>query len=263
MEPSSQKAPDSAQPSVSFADLLSHKPFIHGGRTITWHIHPVLAKFLDDYVEPRHVTLETGSGFSTLVILRKGVARHIAVAPEPDEFAVIREYSDQNGISTATLEAVAMNSQDYLPIANLPPLDLVLIDGDHAFPSPFIDWYYTADRLSVGGLMIVDDIQLITGRLLADFLDADPKWDRVLHQPSRFGVYRKLRHPIHEGRWFEQPYVADSNPVLQVTIVRASADLPGASRPIYLALLSIYARLPATVQALYRSLRRLYRLTRS
>ena len=22
--------------------------------------------------------------------------------------------------------------------------DLVLIDGDHAFPMPFIDWYYTA-----------------------------------------------------------------------------------------------------------------------
>ena len=186
-----------------------------------------------------------------------------AVAPEPDEFVVIREYSEQNGISTATLEAVAMNSQEYLPIAHLPLLDVVLIDGDHAFPSPFIDWYYTADRLAVGGLMIVDDIQLITGRLLADFMDADPKWDRVLYEPSRFGVYRKVRHPIHEGRWFEQPYVADSNPVRQVTVVRAVADLPEASSPVHPVLLSIYAHLPSTVQALYRSLRRLYRLTRS
>ena len=221
----------------------------------------MLAKFLDDYVEPAHVTLETGSGFSTLVILRKGVARHIAVAPEPDEFAVIREYSAENGISTETLEAVAMNSQQYLPAADVPRLDLVLIDGDHAFPSPFIDWYYTADRLAVGGLMIVDDIQLVTGRLLADFMDADPKWDRVLYEPSRFAVFRKVQHPIHEGRWFEQPYVADSNPVQQVTVLRAVPDLPEPS-PGHPVLISIYAHLPSSVQAVYRSLRRLYRRIR-
>ena len=248
---------------IAFADLVSQKLLIHNARSITWHIHSVLARFLDDYVEPAHVTLETGSGLSTLVILRKGVARHIAVAPAADEFVVIREYSEQNGISTAALEAVTANSQEYLPIADLPPLDLVLIDGDHAFPSPFIDWYYTADRLAIGGLMIVDDIQLVTGRLLADFMDADPKWDRVLYEPSRFAVYRKIGHPIHDGLWLKQPYVADSNPVHEVTIVRATADLPGTGRPVYVALRSIYARLPSTMQALYRRVRRLYRLTRS
>jgi predicted O-methyltransferase YrrM len=258
MVPSSQNATD--RPRVSFTDLLTHKPFIHGGRSITWHIHPALATFLDDYVQPAHVTLETGSGFRTLVILRKGVARHIAIAPEPDEFAVIREYSAENGVSTEILEAVAMNSQQYLPVAELPLFDLVLIDGDHAFPSPFIDWYYTADRLAIGGLMIVDDIQLITGRLLTDFMDADPKWDRVLYEPSR-GAYRKVRHPIHEGHWPKQPYVADSNPVQDVTIVRAVSDLPEASR-VHPVLLNIYARLPSPVQGSYRTLRHLYRLIR-
>ena len=248
---------------MSFADLLSQELFIHNARSITWHIHPVLAKFLDEYVEPAHVTLETGSGLSTLVILRKGVARHIAIAPAPDEFVVIREYSERNGISTAALEAVTANSQEYLPIAEVPALDLVLIDGDHAFPSPFIDWYYTADRLAIGGVMIVDDIQLVTGRLLADFMDADPKWDRLLYESSRFAVYRKIGHPIHDGLWFKQPYVADSHPVDHVTIVRATADLPGASSPVHLALRSVYARLPSSMQAWYRKVRRLYRLIRS
>jgi hypothetical protein len=39
-------------------------------------------------------------------------------------------------------------------------LDLVLIDGDHAFPASFIDWYYTAEQVKLGGYVIVDDTNL-------------------------------------------------------------------------------------------------------
>ena len=191
----------------SLNELLTRTPRVHAGRSITWGIHHALARFLDDHVRPDFVTLETGSGLSTLVILRKGIARHIAVAPAPDEFDAIREFCGSNGISTAHLETVAARSEDYLPRAPLPMLNLVLVDGDHAFPLPFIDWYYTADHLAVGGVMVIDDIQLVTGRLLADFMDADPKWERVLYEPLRFAAFRKLSHPIHSGTWTDQPYV--------------------------------------------------------
>ena len=53
---------------------------------------------------------------------------------------------------------------------------LVLIDGSHSFPSPFIDWYYTAFRLRVGGFLVVDDTQLWTGHVLKRFLEAEPDW---------------------------------------------------------------------------------------
>jgi hypothetical protein len=244
-----------AKEGISFGDLLSRLPKVHASRSITWAIHPALARFLDDHLRSQHVTLETGSGLSTLVILRRGVARHIAVAPDPDEFVVLREFCGQNGISAAPLEAVARKSEEYLPIAPLPALDLVLVDGHHAFPSPFVDWYYTADRLVVGGLMIVDDIQLITGRLLADFMDADPKWERVLYDRSRFGIYRKLQHPIHAGDWMDQPYLAASNPVKDVTITRFEPEPPHEPGHIERALLTVYARLPARAQKLYRTLR--------
>jgi hypothetical protein len=231
-------------------ELLARAPRVHGGRSFTYSIHPVLARFVDDFVKPGFVTLETGSGLSTLVILRKGVARHIAVAPEADEFAVIREFCSANGMSTTPFEGVVARSERYLPTAPLPVLNLVLVDGDHAFPLPFIDWYYTADHLAVGGVMIVDDIQLVTGRLLADFMDADPKWERVLYEPSRFAAFRKLSHPIHSGNWPDQPYVALSNPVDSITITR---QVEYSAPPRGLG--AIYSRLPAGVQGWYRRLR--------
>jgi predicted O-methyltransferase YrrM len=246
---------------LSFDDLLSCETHIHNRRSCTYRIDARLARFLEESVSPERVTLETGSGLSTLVILRKGVARHVAIAPHPDEFAVIREFSEEHGIPTGPLESIAMNSQDYLPGASLPPLDLVLIDGDHAFPSPFVDWYYTADRLVVGGFMVVDDIQLVTGRLLADFMDADPKWERVLYEVTRFAVYRKLKHPIHDARWWEQPYVVAGSPVKQIAVVR---DEPApCGRPRWQrVLVRVYGRLPGWTQAVYRRARALWRRVR-
>jgi hypothetical protein len=36
---------------------------------------------------------------------------------------------------------------DCLPHATWPPRDIILNDGAHAFPYPFIDWYFTAGAL--------------------------------------------------------------------------------------------------------------------
>jgi hypothetical protein len=72
-------------------------------------------------------------------------------------------------------------------------LDLVLIDGCHGFPGPFIDWYYAASGLKAGGV-------------LCEFLRAEPDW-RVEHDfVSRTAVFRKLRDGDVMREWTEQPY---------------------------------------------------------
>ena len=40
------------------------------------------------------------------------------------------------------------------------PLDFVLIDGGHGFPTPMLDWFYGAGRLRRGGVAVFDDVQL-------------------------------------------------------------------------------------------------------
>jgi predicted O-methyltransferase YrrM len=237
---------------VSLEELLHHPPHVHDKRTRTWGIHPDLATFLNEVVTRGQSTLETGSGLSTLVILRKQVASHIAIAPVADEFEVLRSFCRENGIDAGPLRSVDQPSQRYLPGAQLPELDVVLIDGDHSFPAPFIDWYYTADRLKVGGLMIVDDTDIATGLILIDFMRADAKWSEVWrHRSGRFAVYRKVAHPINEFAWWSQKYLTSTYPTRKVKLSKRLSP----QRMIDPAVLAgvVYSRLPQPLRAALRS----------
>ena len=75
--------------------------------------------------------------------------------------------------------------------------------------------------------MVVDDLQLVTPRILADFMRADQRWAEV-RRDHRFAVYRKLVHPLRDERdWLAQAWVTGSNPVAAVRVIRAR---PPASR---------------------------------
>ena len=205
--------------------LLRDRPKFHGGRTVDMGIHPDLVTFLDGTLRPEHVTLETGCGLSTLVILGAGVSRHIAICPVADEFNAIREQAAAKGIGTGALEAAIQKSEAYLPTVTLPSLDLVLIDGDHAFPIPFLDWHYTADRLKVGGFMVVDDTNIAPCLLLADFMSAGPNWRDVI-RCDRFSVHQKIAHPISGNHWPTQLYLWNSYPAAAITIKKGKPPVP-------------------------------------
>ena len=88
-----------------------------------------------------------------------------------------------------------------------PDAGCVLIDGVHAFPVPFIDWYYTANRLAVGGAMIVDDTHLRPCAMLRDFLASEvARWER-LADFDRTTIFRRITaEPVAEGvSWTDQP----------------------------------------------------------
>jgi hypothetical protein len=86
-------------------------------------------------------------------------------------------------------------------------LDIVIIDGDHSFPIPFIDWYYTADRIKKDGYVVVDDTQIITCRILSDFLSKEKgRWE-LAHEFANTSVFRKVteKSVLGEIYWLK-PY---------------------------------------------------------
>jgi hypothetical protein len=162
-------------------------------------------QFIESQVDAGMATLETGAGISTILFALAGTV-HSCVTPNGAEVERIEAYCQQHGIATDGLRFHIAGSEVILPHQEPTPLDLVLIDGRHAFPTPFIDWYYTADRLKVGGLLIIDDAQLWTGKVLRDFLATEPEWALRAEFAPRAVVFTKLGEGSNQKEWTDQPY---------------------------------------------------------
>jgi predicted O-methyltransferase YrrM len=199
-------------PTASLLGLLrTEQPKFHGTelgpQTITWGLEESVLEFLLSRLPAGGTTLETGSGLSTVVFVSKS-DRHIAIAPDAEERGAIVEFCKGVGLDSGGFEFHAGRSQDVLPSLQLPALDAVLIDGDHAFPAPFLDWYYTADALRAGGLLLVDDVQLHTGHVLRQFLRDEPEW-RHVRDIGKTSVFEKLTDARVTDKWWgQQPWAA-------------------------------------------------------
>ena len=191
----------SLEPSV--AELLAACPAIHGN--LTRGLSEDTLAYLDDNVKDGWRTLETGSGLSTLIFASKR-SHHLCVTPFRDEADHIVSYCRQQSVATDRLSFAIGFSHYVLPIlTDLGPLDLVLVDGGHGFPIPFVDWLYCAPKIRLGGVVIVDDTQIWTGGVLKDFLTSDPDWELEICF-ERGVAFRKVNE-YREKEWNEQPYV--------------------------------------------------------
>lgn len=213
---------------MTFVDrLLADPPLIHGddrAATITHGLQPDVLRFLETQAQAGLRTVETGSGLSTIV-LAQGGAEHICVVPSRAETERIRAYCERLGIATDRLVFHTAPSEHVLPKLELGALDLVLIDGSHSFPQPFVDWLYTATALRIGGLVIVDDTHIWTGRVLRDFLRAEPEWELVEDWLGRTAAFRKTAEGDPDRVWIDQPFVARRSQTGRTAALRLAATL--------------------------------------
>jgi predicted O-methyltransferase YrrM len=194
----------------SVRELLAEPPLVHEWMSsdglMTHGLLPEALEFIEDTVRPGQRTLETGSGLSTITFALAG-AEHTCVVPDEGEAQRIRGYCEQRGIDLSGLTFRIGFSERVLPELELEPLDLLLIDGSHSFPQVFVDWFYAQGALKVGGTLILDDVHIWTGRVLRDFLRAEPAWELTERWAGRTVALRKVAD-FDAGRdWSDQPYV--------------------------------------------------------
>jgi len=189
-------------------EFLSAQPKFHydeNGDPISWAIGVDALSIIKDELADGSRTLETGAGVSTVLFAMLS-HQHTAICPDGREFDNIRRYCDGHAIRHDHVRFEEGRSEFVLPRLELEPLDLVLVDGRHAFPSPFIDWFYSAEALRVGGIMVIDDTQIITGKELSDFMAEHPSWSTI-HILDKTSIFRKLDDRVHLGEWNSQPYI--------------------------------------------------------
>jgi predicted O-methyltransferase YrrM len=189
--------------------LLRDAPVFHvdeGLRPVSLQASADVLETIDAALRPGQHTVETGAGLSTVVFALRG-AEHVCVTPAVSEVEKIRAYCASRDIDLGSVQFAVGRSENILPTLSLGDLDLVLIDGGHGFPTPFVDWCYTAERLRVGGLLVIDDIHLWTGRVLRDFLAEEPGWSLRTEFPMRAVVFEKTAPMPALPEWFAQPFV--------------------------------------------------------
>lgn len=187
--------------------IVADPPRVHsnapGG---VWSTSEDCYRFIAKYLPEAARTLETGCGISTALLTAWG-ATHTCVVPSEKQELAIREYLHGRGISDQKLTFDLRPSQIALPaMMSDGEVDLVLIDGCHGFPIPIIDWFYSANRLVAGGIMIIDDVQLPQLTALIAFLDADPRW-QPMEVSTKWRSYRRIHSGGISEEWTSQAFL--------------------------------------------------------
>ena len=187
--------------------LLSRKMVekINGKELTCYGIGEDVLSFIAQNVNEGSKTLETGAGCSTLVFAFLGTD-HTAVTPSHSEIELISDYATENEIPMDAVRFIQESSDQYLPSCKEGGFDLVLLDGKHAFPWPIIDWFFTADKLKEGGLMIIDDAEMRSVSILVDFMRSDTGWQLIESFSGKTIVFKKMRASIHDVAWHMQAY---------------------------------------------------------
>jgi len=150
-----------------------------------------------DVLEPGMRTLETGCGGTTVVFAAAGT-KHTVVTPSEDEAERVRAFCRDQGISLDQVEFRIGSSEAVLPGWS-EKLDLVLVDGAHRVPFPFLDWYFTASALKVGGRLYLDDVPIPAVHLLFRFLCSEPEWRLDSIHSDKLAVFTKVAEPPEDA----------------------------------------------------------------
>lgn len=191
---------------MNLSALLAETPLVHAdgsGAMVYMGLEEGVLRLIDERVDASSKTLETGCGTTTALFALKG-ARHVCISPLASEVERVRAYCREHGISDETVAYHVDSSENVLPRLDLRDLDLVLIDGGHGFPTPFIDFFYTSKFLKRGGLLVIDDVHLWTGKVLKEFLSTEKEWG-LKETFKKTVVFAKLAEwTVKE--WDHQPF---------------------------------------------------------
>jgi predicted O-methyltransferase YrrM len=176
----------------------------HGAGTVT---NRVLRTIAAHSPQPLLHTAETGTGRTTLLLSntsRDHVVFAVNDAGSGDSLARVRTSALLSGETT---RFVVGPTQLTLPRHEFADrLDLVLIDGPHAFPFPCLEYYYFAPHVRPGGLLIVDDINIPSIKFMFEFLRKDAMWRAnavVDHTAFLTRTGAPALDPLGDGWWLQ------------------------------------------------------------
>jgi len=187
-------------------------------------------EFLQDLIKKygsiKSLEIGFAFGISTLFIcealLKNGKnVKHIAIDPYQKEFYGIGIENIKRAGFSHIFEFKEEKSELYLPslLRRKEKFDFIFIDGDHSFDHCFIDFFYCDRILSLGGIIVLDDINFPSIKKIANYISQKPQYKTlaILEYPKESNstgkkmiAFQKLSdklkkapEPILEPEWKE------------------------------------------------------------
>lgn len=197
-----------ARPPLDLAKLvadINHLPADwHDAGTFMSH---VMVAFAEQAAQrPIRHSVETGAGRSTLLLSHLSAQHTVFSLDQGDSLSSVRR--------CPLLRESAVTFVDGPTQATLPshtfagPLDLVLLDGPHAFPFVELEYYHLYPKVAEGGLLVIDDIHIPTIHNMYKFLRECEMWSlqKTVHTTAFF---RRTAAPVFDpmgDSWWLQGY---------------------------------------------------------
>jgi predicted O-methyltransferase YrrM len=153
--------------------------------------------------------IETGAGISTLLFCCLAPGRVTSVSPNTHGlWERILAEAKKREIDTSPLRALRDRSDLALPSLALSgeSVDAAFIDGDHGWPSVFVDFCYMNMMLREDGLLFLDDVQLHSVRQLVLMLRHQPGF-HLKGTAGKMAIVRKTTSDRFLPAAREQPFI--------------------------------------------------------
>jgi hypothetical protein len=152
-------------------------------------------------------SVETGAGLTTLLFSHLS-ANHTYFAINAGDS--LRAVASSPLLKADTVTLVEGPTQRTLPEYRFTEkLQVVLLDGPHAYPFPDLEYYYLYPHVAEGGLLIVDDIKVPSIHRMFDILRADAMYRLVEVVGGNTAFFRRSSAPLLDPEgdgWWTQGY---------------------------------------------------------
>jgi hypothetical protein len=178
----------------------------HGAGTVERPVLEAIADFGREH--PIRSSAETGTGRTTLLLSHLSEAHVVFAKDDAGDGDSLAAVQGSPLLRRDRTQFVIGPTQQTILSHDFTDLDLALIDGPHAYPFPDLEYWALYPRIKVGGVLIVDDIQIPTIRNMYEVITADSMWDEI-RVVSNTAFFRRTPvdavDPYGEG-WWQQGY---------------------------------------------------------
>ncbi len=179
-------------------------------------------------------SIETGAGNSTLLFMMLGCSKVTAIAPDPKLGPRIRSEAAERRLDDSVFQYIEDRSEIALPRLALDEhasCEVAFIDGNHGWPSVFVDFCYLNMMMVQDSVLFVDDVQLYSCAQLMLLLREQPEFDFV-SLVGKLATFRKRTRSKFLPDWGSEPFVVTNTSLVALLIPRPGIIPRGCTHPV-------------------------------